>query len=50
MIVHGDSMEIKNNGETIKTAKVTSASSPLGLRAEFGAMKVRRLRVKEEGK
>lgn len=47
MIVRGETMELKNNGETLKTVKTTSASSPLGLRAEFGAMKVRRLRVKE---
>jgi hypothetical protein len=48
MIVRGESMEIKNNGETIKTVKAPSQSSPLGLRAEFGAMKVRRLRVRLE--
>jgi hypothetical protein len=45
--LRGDSMELKNNGELIKTVKAKADATPLGLRAEFGALKVRRLRVKE---
>jgi hypothetical protein len=41
-------MELKNNGELLKTVKTKSTSSPLGLRAEFGAMRVRNLRLQAE--
>ena len=45
IIVRDDTMELKNNGELIKTTKIKPGSTSLGLRAEFGAMKVRHLRV-----
>jgi hypothetical protein len=47
IIVKGDQVEFKNNGETQDTLKATSPKSPLGIRAEFGPIQIRRLRVKE---
>lgn len=48
MIIQGEMMELKNNGESLKTVKVKGGGSPLGLRAEFGALKVRHLRIKAD--
>ena len=48
MIIRDETMELKNNGESLKTVKVKAGGSPLGLRAEFGAMKVRHLRIKAD--
>jgi hypothetical protein len=48
ILIRGDVMELKNNGELLKTVKTKSTSSPLGLRAEFGAMRVRNLRLQAE--
>ncbi len=47
IIVKGDATQFKCNGETQRTAKNKSASSPLGIRAEFGAIQIRRIRFKE---
>jgi hypothetical protein len=44
IIVRGTDVEFKNNGETQRTEKVKSESSPLGVRAEFGAIAIRRMR------
>jgi len=49
IVIAGEKAEFKCNGETIKTQAVKGKGSPLGLRAEFGPMQVRRLRVKEGG-
>ena len=46
IIVHGTDVEFKNNGETQRTEKVKSESSPLGIRAEFGAITFQRMRYK----
>lgn len=47
IIVTGDKAEFKSNGETQRTAPAKSDATPLGIRAEFGAIEFRRLRVKE---
>jgi hypothetical protein len=47
IVIAGDKAEYRNNGETLKTAPVKGTASPFGIRAEFGLMQVRRLRVKE---
>ncbi len=44
IIVAGSSVEVKNNGETQYTGKATSESTPLGVRAEFGSIEIRRMR------
>jgi hypothetical protein len=46
--IHGDTLEMKNNGESFKKITVRPDSTPFSLRAEFGAMKVRNLRAKSE--
>ncbi len=40
-------VEYKNNGETLKTSGSKVEMSPLGIRAEFGPIQIRRLRAKE---
>jgi hypothetical protein len=47
IVLKGDKAEFKCNGETIKTQTVKGKGSSLEIRAEFGAMQVRRMRVKE---
>ena len=47
IIVQGDKVEHKVGGETVRTAKATGASSRFMLRAEFGAIQIRNIRVKE---
>jgi hypothetical protein len=47
LIIAGDRAEFRNNGETLKTVPVKGKAGTFGLRAEFGSMQVRRLRVKE---
>ena len=47
IVITGDKAEFKNNGETLKTVSVKGKATPFGIRAEFGSMQVRRLRVKE---
>ncbi len=46
IVVQGDSVQFINNGEPQRTQKAKSDSSPLGVRAEFGAMTIRRMRFK----
>jgi 3-keto-disaccharide hydrolase len=47
IVLAGDKAEFKCNGETVRTATVKGKDSPFGIRAEFGPMQMRRLRVKE---
>lgn len=47
IIVEGDQAQFLNNGETQRTQKTKSDSSPLGVRAEFGSIEIRRMRVKQ---
>jgi Domain of Unknown Function (DUF1080) len=47
IVIAGDKAEFKCNGETIRTATVKGKGTVFGLRAEFGPMQVRRMRVKE---
>src|SRR5262245_52707786 len=46
IILKGDKAEFKLNDKPIKTMTVKGKGSVLGLRAEFGPMQVRRMRVK----
>lgn len=46
IVVQGDSVQFSNNGETQRTQKAKSESSPLGVRAEFGAIEIRQMRFK----
>ena len=46
IIVQGGKAEFKNNGESLKTMPVKAEKSGLGIRAEFGAIQFRHLRVK----
>jgi hypothetical protein len=47
IVIKGDKAEFKSNGETQRTDKVKAEKSNLGLRAEFGPVQYRRLRIKE---
>ena len=47
IIIAGDKAEFKSNGETQRAAVAKGESSPLGVRAEFGAIRYRRMRAKE---
>ena len=49
MIISGDTIEHKINGETARTTKgkVGAKGTPLKLRAEFGAIEVKNIRYKE---
>jgi len=47
IIVSGEKAEFKSGGETYRNVGTKAAASPLGIRAEFGAMEIRRLRIKE---
>jgi Domain of Unknown Function (DUF1080) len=47
IIVHGDKVEHKINGETARTSKAGAKATPFKLRAEFGAIEIKNLRVKE---
>jgi hypothetical protein len=47
IVIAGGKAEYRNNGETLKTVPVKGKESTFGIRAEFGPMQVRRLRVKE---
>ena len=46
IIVQGGKAEFKNNGESLKTMPTKSDKSGLGIRAEFGPIQFRHLRVK----
>lgn len=47
VIVTGDKIEHKINGATARTSKAGAKATPLMLRAEFGAIQVKNIRVKE---
>jgi hypothetical protein len=47
IIVTGDNVEHKINGQTARTSTAKAKSSPFKLRAEFGVIEVRNIRVKE---
>jgi hypothetical protein len=47
IIAKGEQAEFKSNGKTQRTAPTKAESSPLGVRAEFGSIQFRRMRVKE---
>jgi len=49
IVVTGDKIEHKIAGETVRTAnlKADAAASPFRIRAEFGALEIRNIRVKE---
>lgn len=46
IMIRDGQAEFKNNGESLKTMKTKSDSSPLGVRAEFGPVQFRKLQVK----
>ena len=47
IVVTGDKVEHKINGEAVRTSKATAKASPFRLRAEFGAIEIKNIRVKE---
>ncbi|NBV21747.1 MAG: DUF1080 domain-containing protein [Proteobacteria bacterium] len=47
IIVQGDKVEHKVGGETVRTSKAGAANTRFMLRAEFGAIQIRNIRVKE---
>jgi len=46
IVVQGSDVEFRCNQEKLKTVKTKSESSNLGIRAEFGPIEIRRLRIK----
>ena len=47
IIVTGTKIEHKCNGKTERTSKAKGDASPFGIRAEYGPVEIRRLRIKE---
>jgi Domain of Unknown Function (DUF1080) len=47
IVVQGDKIEHKINGETMRTSKAGDKATPFKLRAEFGALEIKNMRVKE---
>lgn len=47
IIVTGDKVEHKINGDSVRKSEAKSKSSPLMIRAEFGAMQIKNIRAKE---
>lgn len=47
ILVKGDKAEFKCNGVVERSAAAKASSSPLGIRAEYGPIEIRRLRAKE---
>lgn len=48
IVITGDEAQFLSNGEVQKKTSAKAEPSPLGIRAEFGAIQFRRIRVKEE--
>jgi len=48
IIVKGDTIEFKSGGEVMRSAKTKPGATPLGIRAEFGGIQFRRMRIKAE--
>src|SRR6185436_5452882 len=46
IVVKGDKMEFRCNGESLKTVTIKPAATTLGIRAELGPMKLRHVQVK----
>lgn len=46
IVAKGDEAEVKVNGESVKKFKI-KGSSPFGIRAEFGPIEIKNMRVKE---
>ncbi|HYT89681.1 MAG TPA: DUF1080 domain-containing protein [Gemmataceae bacterium] len=47
IVVKGDKIEHKINGATVRTSKAGAKATPFMLRAEFGAIQIKNIRVKE---
>jgi hypothetical protein len=47
IVVAGEKAEFKCNGQSARSTATKGAGSPFGIRAEFGAIQFRRIRVKE---
>ena len=47
IVIVGDKVEHKINGEVVRTSKAGSKATPFKLRAEFGALEIKNIRVKE---
>jgi hypothetical protein len=47
IVVKGDKIEHKINGETARTSKAGSKATPFKLRAEFGVIEVKNIRIME---
>jgi hypothetical protein len=47
IIVQGDKIEHKINGVTARASKASAKATPFMLRAEFGALEIKNMRVKE---
>jgi len=47
VVITGDKVEHKIDGEVVRTSKAQPKATPLKLRAEFGAIEVKNIRVKE---
>ena len=50
VIVKGDKVEHRVNGVLVRTSRAGAKATPLMLRAEFGALRVKNIRVKEIGR
>ena len=48
IIVSGDKLEHKINGETARTSKAGDKATPFKLRAEFGAIEIKNIRYMEK--
>jgi hypothetical protein len=48
IVFKGEDADYKCNGESIGTRKVKTDKSPFGIRAEFGSIEIRKLRLKKE--
>ncbi len=46
IVIAGDKVEFRNNGEVQRSAKAKAGGTPLEIRAEFGAVQFRRIQVK----
>jgi len=47
IVITGDKIEHKINGEVVRTSKAKPDATPFKLRAEFGAIEIKNIRVKE---
>ena len=47
IVITGDKIEHKINGEVMRTAKAMPKATPFRLRAEFGSIEIKNIRVKE---